>query len=263
MAGRIEIDFREIRAHEGDKRKGFEELICQLARREKVRGGQEFRRVEGSGGDAGTEAYRILEDGSEYGYQAKYFLASKDIDWAQLDDSVKTALEQHQRLTRYTIAIPCDYTDRSGKQGKGKKGWEHWTTHKCKWKEWANSRGVAAEFVPWTKSDLIDRLVASSENHGLILYWFNKTLFDKEWFYACLARSIADLGERYQPEDNVELILKRAFDGLARSPQYLELFSPIGSVTYQQRWSFPLRSAKLTTPWKRAFSRNCYTYALN
>ena len=62
MAGRIEIDFREIRAHEGDKRKGFEELICQLARREKVRGGQEFRRVEGSGGDAGTEAGSLRTD---------------------------------------------------------------------------------------------------------------------------------------------------------------------------------------------------------
>ena len=225
MAGRIEIDFREIRAHEGDKRKGFEGLVCQLARREKIRSGGEFRRVEGSGGDAGTEAYWILADGSEYGYQAKYFLASKAIDWAQVDDSVKTALEQHPRLTRYAIAIPCDFTDRSGKQGKGKKGWEHWTTHKCKWEEWAYSRGVTTEFVPWTKSDLIDRLVARSENHGLVLYWFNRKLFDKEWFSSCLGRSIADLGERYQPEDNVEVHLKRTFDGLARSPQYLSFLS--------------------------------------
>ena len=55
MAGNIEIDFQEIRPHEGDKRKGFEELVCQLARREKDLGAGEFRRVEGAGGEGGIK----------------------------------------------------------------------------------------------------------------------------------------------------------------------------------------------------------------
>jgi hypothetical protein len=71
MVGTTVIDFREIRPYEGDKRKGFEELICQLARRENNREAGEFRRVEGAGGDGGVEGYWLLEDGTEHGYQAK------------------------------------------------------------------------------------------------------------------------------------------------------------------------------------------------
>ena len=75
--------------------------------------------------------------GPKHGYQAKYFLATKEIDWSQIDKSVKTALEQNPELTNYTIAIACDLTDRSGKLGKGKTGWEHWEDHKSKWQQWA------------------------------------------------------------------------------------------------------------------------------
>jgi hypothetical protein len=172
------IDFREIRPYEGDQRKGFEELICQLARREKNSEAGVLRRVEGAGGDGGVEAYWPLEDGTEHGYQAKYFLVTKDIDWSQIDKSVKAALEQHPKLTTYTIAIACDLTDRSGKLGKGKTGWEHWETHKSTWQQWAYAKGMTVEFLPWTKSELTDRLVSNTANRGLVLYWFNAYLFD-------------------------------------------------------------------------------------
>ena len=225
MVENIDIDFRNIRPLNGDRRKGFEELVCQLARREKNRGAREFHRVEGAGGDAGVEAYWIFEDGSKHGYQAKYFLATKEIDWSQIDKSVKTALEQNPELTKYTIAIACDLTDRSGKLGKGKTGWEHWEGHKSKWKQWANSKGVPLDFIPWTKSVIIDRLAANTANRGLILFWFNANIFDKTWFRSFFEHAKADLGERYQPEDHVEVWLARAFDGLARSPAYLDFLS--------------------------------------
>jgi hypothetical protein len=221
----IVIDFREIRPYDGDQRKGFEELICQLARREKSPGAGEFRRVEGAGGDGGVEGYCLLEDGTEHGYQAKYFLATKDIDWSQIDKSVKVALEQHPKLTTYTIAIACDLTDRSGKLGKGKTGWEHWEAHKSIWEGWAHAKGMTVEFLPWTKSELTDRLVTSTANHGLLLFWFNAHLFDNTWFQTLFERAKADLGERFQPEDHVEVMLGRAFDGLARSPAYLSFLS--------------------------------------
>jgi hypothetical protein len=225
MVGTIVIDFREIRPYEGDKHKGFEELICQLARRENYHKTGEFRRVEGAGGDGGIEGYWLLEDGTEHGYQAKYFLATKDIDWSQIDKSVKAALEQHPRLTQYTIAIACDLTDRSGKVGKGKTGWEHWATHKSTWEQWVCAKGMAVEFLPWTKSELMDRLVASPANRGLVLFWFNVRLFEAAWFQNLFERAKADLGERFQPEDHVDVLLARAFDGLARSSAYLRFLS--------------------------------------
>jgi hypothetical protein len=221
----IAIDFREIRPYDGAKHKGFEELICQLARRERPRDAGEFRRVEGAGGDGGVEAYWLLDDGTEHGYQAKYFLATKDIDWAQIDKSVKVVLAQHPKLTTYTIAIACDLTDRSGKHGKGKTGWEHWETHKSTWQQWAQATGRTVTFRPWTKSELTDRLVASTTNRGLVLFWFHACLFDAAWFASLFVRAKADLGERFQPEDHVEVMLARAFNSLARSPAYLNFLS--------------------------------------
>jgi hypothetical protein len=167
LAGNIDIDFRNIRPFDGDRRRGFEELVCQIARREKNPGAREFHRVEGAGGDAGIEAYWIFEDGTKHGYQAKYFLATKEIDWSQIDKSVNTALEQNPELTEYTIAIACDLTDRSGKLGKGKTGWEHWEDHKSKWKQWADSNGMILDFIPWTKSVIVD-------THGQSPWHFSK-----------------------------------------------------------------------------------------
>lgn len=251
----IEIDFREIRPYDGEKRKGFEELVCQLARRDQPQNASEFRRVEGSGGDGGVEAYWLLKDETEHGYQAKYFLATKEIDWSQIDKSVQTALKQHPKLTRYVIAIACDLTDRSGQAGRGKTGWEHWKTHKLKWERLAETRRMIVDFIPWTKSDLADRLIKSPEHRGLCLYWFNKELFDEGWFHDRFERARADLAERFQPKDHVEVSLKRAFEGLARSPAYLNFLSKwFCGVPDPGRFSSGLR--KLMSPPDRTLIQN-------
>lgn len=219
------IDFSQIRPYAGDQRKGFEEFVCQLARRESIANAQHFRRIEGAGGDGGVEAYWLLSDGKKHAYQAKYHLAVKDIDWSKIDNSVETALVKHPEITKYTIAIPCDLTDRSGAKDKGKTGWEHWDTHKLRWEQLASTKGMSVEFCPWTKSELVDFLATNTTNRGLMLFWFNALLFDNQWFYRILERTVADLDERYQPQDNVELDLKKVFDGLARSSAYRHFLS--------------------------------------
>ena len=131
------LDFSNIRAFNGDQRLGFEKLVCQLAKCDPPATDGEFRYMEGSGGDGGVEAYWLYPDGSEIGYQAKYFTRTGDIDWGQVDESVRQALDTRPRLKRYQVSFACDLTDRSGRQGRGKRGWEHWATHKEKWEEWA------------------------------------------------------------------------------------------------------------------------------
>ncbi|WP_236513816.1 hypothetical protein [Pseudomonas tremae] len=147
------MDYRRIRGMDSGQRLAFEELVCQLARREPPAADAEFKRIEGAGGDGGIEAYWLLSDGSEIGYQAKYYLKAGDIDWANIDDSVKRALQSHPSLTKYVVALACDLTDRSGKHGGGRRGWEHWEAHKEKWTSYVPS-DQTVEFVPWTASDL-------------------------------------------------------------------------------------------------------------
>ena len=49
----VDIDFSKIHAHDGSKQKGFEEFVCQLAKRSKPVNAVEFIRKDGAGGDAG------------------------------------------------------------------------------------------------------------------------------------------------------------------------------------------------------------------
>ncbi|MBY4890729.1 hypothetical protein K5Y32_22645 [Pantoea sp. DY-15] len=94
-------DFTRIRIHDGSQDNGFEELVCQLAHLYPPAGYDTFIRKEGAGGDAGVECYWVLKDGSEYGWQAKYFTgALTDSQWGQVNESVITALKKHPRLTR-------------------------------------------------------------------------------------------------------------------------------------------------------------------
>ena len=84
--------WNNIRAWNGSQETGFEELCSQLAHAEKPDGANFIR--TGSP-DGGVECFCVLEDGHEWGWQAKYFTAAlRDTQWQQLDDSVKSALEE-------------------------------------------------------------------------------------------------------------------------------------------------------------------------
>jgi len=211
------IDFTQIRSQSGGQRQAFEELVCQLARREPTPAGSVFRRVEGSGGDGGVEAYWMLPDGTKYGYQAKFFTRAGDIDWSQVDNSVEQALATHPTITKYIIAIPCDLTDRRGLKGKGQTGWEHWSNHNKAWVgKWLTATGRNVEFIPWTAFDLRDKLTANSAD-GLRRYWFAAVEFSASWFSNHVRLAIASLDERYHSEDHVDVGIESLFQFATRN----------------------------------------------
>jgi hypothetical protein len=210
------IDFTKIRGFSGGQREAFEELVCQLARRENAPPGATFRRIEGAGGDGGIEAYWLLADGTKIGYQAKYFTRAGDIGWGQIDQSVEQAIETHPTLTQYVIAIPCNLTDRRGQKGKGQTGWELWESHRTQWQiNSLSATGRTIEFIPWTASVLGDRL-ASTTADGLRRYWFNAAEFSEVWFQEQIRLAAASLEERYHPEDHVEVNLEKLFHFMLR-----------------------------------------------
>ena len=97
------LSWKGIRALNGSQNAGFEELCAQLARAESPNSASFVRK---GSPDAGVECYCVLDDGSEWGWQAKYFLnALSSPQWSQLDDSVKSALEKHPALTRYRVNL--------------------------------------------------------------------------------------------------------------------------------------------------------------
>jgi len=77
-------DFWHIRPLGGDMRRGFEEFVAQLARRdEAVPDGSVFDRLEGAGGMGGVECLWTLPSGAEWGWQCKMH---RSLDKAQLSE---------------------------------------------------------------------------------------------------------------------------------------------------------------------------------
>lgn len=216
------IDFSKIHSFNSGQRNSFEELVCQLARREPFPGNSVFKRVEGAGGDGGIEAYWTKSNGKKTGYQAKYFLRCGDIDWEQIDKSVTQALTSHPELECYVVALPCDLTDRSGKKQRGVTGWAHWDVRVKKWEVEAAAVGIQKiEFQPWPKSEMVARL-AKRNAEGLREFFFGDVELSTGWFEDKIQEAISALGERFHPEDHVDVHTEKLFSVISRAPSYQE-----------------------------------------
>lgn len=210
----MSINWNDIRAIEG-QREGFEELVCQLAGQEKIADQTTFCRIGKP--DGGKECYWELANGDIHCWQAKYFVNSlSDSQWAQVDKSVKTTIDNHPRLKSYYIAMPVDRPD--GKK-RGKSMLQKWKDHVLKWERYASSKNIEVSFKYWGKHELETRL-RKPENEGLIHYFFNKTELTDEWFAIKNEESIETLGSRYTPELNFELPFLRFHDGFERGEKF-------------------------------------------
>lgn len=224
----MEINFSNIRVHDGSKSSGFEELICQLAHLEKPDNGKIFVRKEGAGGDAGVECYWILDDDSEIGWQAKYFPDGLNSSrWQQIDESFSTALEKHPNLNHYIVCLPLDKSD-SRKAGKGGKKVvsveDEWQKHVQKWEDQANEIGREIEFSYWGKFEITNLLTIDNPLYsGRALYWFNEPFISSETFRNIANRSRNSLGERYSPKFHIELPIAKSFDVLCLNSSWWEL----------------------------------------
>lgn len=214
----VNLDFANIREHDGSKDKGFEELICQLAHLNHPDNVLYFVRKEGDGGDAGVECYWKLKNDTEHAWQAKYFLdVLTDNQWGLISSSIETALEKHPKLTKYYVCLPRDWTD-SRKKVNGKvikSSWDKWIDHKKSWEELAHTKGMEVEFIYWCKHEISQMLhVDKPEYSGRALYWFNEPIINSTILLKISEKSKKSLGERFTPEFNVELPIAKKFDCL-------------------------------------------------
>lgn len=203
-----DIDFNKIRPVNGSLGEGFEEFVCQLARKEPIPGVKRF--VRNGKPDGGLECYCMLDDGSIIGWQAKFFCKAFDASqYQQIDRSVKTAIESYPKLSRYIIAVPVDPPNAhvSGQVSM----MERVEDYIGKWhKAYSN---VAFEF--WWASNLIERL-QNPYNFGLFRFWFGKNVFSDDYLSLFNKKSILDLGKRYTPKLNIDVSTAQYFSFLSR-----------------------------------------------
>ncbi len=192
----------------------FEELLCQLAKKEPIKNKKDFIKVGNP--DGGVECYVILDNGQEIGFQAKWFPSTpQNTQWNQVKHSFKTALEKHPKMITYYVAIPLDRADPRVKDRTS--FMEKWDENIEKWKQFARdnySREI--NFVYWGSSEFIDRL-SKEENAGLKKLFFNEIDLSNQWIKNQNKLAIDNLGARYTPEINVELEIVENFNALSRN----------------------------------------------
>lgn len=236
----MKIDWKGIRALNGSQQSGFEELCSQIARSE-ISLGANF--VRNGTPDGGVECYAVLPDKSEWGWQAKYFDTLGDSQWAQLDKSVKTALDKHPQLHRYYICVPLDLPDaRIERQQSARQKWDN---HAKKWKGWATKRRMDVDFVYWGSHELLTLLTAP-KNIGLVRFWFDTKAFDKAWFEARFEEARKTAGPRYTPEINVELPIVADFEAFGRTVRFFDELKAHARSTRDKLRSFRYKGAENT-----------------
>lgn len=211
------IDFRAIRAHHGSQHSGFEELVCQLAALE-TPPGIAFHR-KGAGADAGLECYRVETDGSESGWQAKYFFEFGSSEGAQLKESFDNAVLHHPDLARFIVSMPFNLPDGRVENRKSQKDrWNYWVA--------ARTKAILPRVITielWDETQLIERLTRTDPRHaGRRRYWFDLVHFTPDWFKTRFDITRAALGKRYTPELNIELPVRRGPLAIARDPSFIE-----------------------------------------
>ena len=236
----MDINFSNIRTHNGTQAGGFEELVCQLAHLRRPEGALRFVRKEGAGGDAGVECYWIFADQTEECWQAKYFIETMNAShWSQLDKSFATALDRHPNLTKYVICLPIDKPD-SRKIGRGGQQVtsveDKWQSHVAKWKEEAKSKGRCVEFEYWGKHEIALFLTTDHPSYsGKALYWFNAAVLATHKFEKIVSRARDSLGDRYEAEFHVDLPIAGTLDGLCLNEQWRkDLEEKLGKLQEQK-----------------------------
>lgn len=221
----LDLDFSKIRSFDGSQDNGFEELICQLAHLNQPENANYFVRKEGAGGDAGVECYWKLLDGAEHAWQAKYFPdRMEDEQWTQISKSVATALDKHPELTKYYVCLPRDWTDSRKLTKSGKpvhSAWLKWEEHVTKWNLLAESKGMKVEFLYWCKHE-ISLMLQTDNPHfaGRALYWFNEPVIHPQLLKGIAHNSREALGNRFTPENHLDLPITTLFDGLGLNSEW-------------------------------------------
>ncbi|MDD2697209.1 MAG: hypothetical protein PHF17_00260 [Arcobacteraceae bacterium] len=195
----------------------FEELLCQLAKKEDIQNKKKFKKVGNP--DGGVECYVVLNNGYEIGFQAKWFLSTpQDTQWNQIEHSFETALQKHPNMVTYYVAIPQDRAD--PRIPNRSSFMEKWDDKVKKWKKFAkDTYGKEIEFIYWGSSDFITRL-SEEKNAGLKSFFFGDIDLSNDWFDNQNKLAIADLDKRYTPEINVELDIVENFDALSRNERF-------------------------------------------
>ena len=192
------IDWSELKTYENNKYRSFEELCYQIAKglyREKGH----FTSIDDSGGGDGVEFYLTLENGDEWGWQAKFYYPEKRLNSSRkqsIKKSIKKACEVHPRLKKWILCTPTNFTPRKGRS-QGEQVWFDSTL--CQ----SIPPNMDVDLEHWGDSDL-NNWLSEPRFNGKRLYFFGELELDISWFKRQFKKQIAGVGDKFDPSLHTE-----------------------------------------------------------
>jgi hypothetical protein len=231
------MDFLKIRSFESGQREAFEELCCQIFRMTPdAPANRTFRRIRGSGGDGGVEAYWVHSGTAAWGIQSKFFRSLAAAQKHQMRASLDQALSTHSNLAHYTCCLPIQLTGRGagGKQGQIQK-LESWI---AEWRKIPAVKRRKVEIDWWDPTELSGRLQAIDPSGGRRRYWFDATVLSDAWFGSHLDEAMRQAGRRYSPRLRIDVPASDALEDFGRTERWQDRVESLGKKLAKARESW-------------------------
>jgi hypothetical protein len=210
----VDIDFRNLRKHRNSLNDGFEELTRQLVLADPPLGYTDIEN-RGPGADGGVEVLVRFSSDRVWGWQSKFFDGFDNSEVAQLRTSFSAALSNYPGLERYVVAIPRNLSGSAeGDNNTQRRKW-------IDWKKWATDKATklnrTVEIELWDDTIFVQKLQSTEPRlAGIRAYWFNEDVLTPEWVRGKFDAAKDRIGNRYTPEDHVELEVRKVFDVVTR-----------------------------------------------
>ncbi len=192
------IDWTKLKPYHHDKRKSFEQLCFQVAK--KLYGSLgKFTPIDDSGGGDGVEFFLTLPDGTEWGWQAKFYFPQPRLNGSRKSSiirSLKTSKEKHSRLTKWFLCTPTDFT------AKGDDNELKWFEDMLR----AEARDVEIEH--WGDSEMSEML-SDPQMTGKYNYFFGDFELSPNWFAKQVDKQLARVRDKFYPSLHTETTLDR------------------------------------------------------
>jgi hypothetical protein len=163
------LDWSKLNSYHNDKRRSFEELSYQIA---KCLFQDRFTRIDDSGGGDGVEFYKVLANGDEWGWQAKFYYPelrlSQSNRKSSIEKSLTTSCTNHPRLKKWILCTPTNLTTDENT----------WFVQELKKKIPTN---MTVELEHWGDSEFND-WIRQPRFAGIRSYFFGDLELTTDWF---------------------------------------------------------------------------------
>ena len=184
------IDWSKLKPYQNDKYRSFEELCYQIAKGLYGEKGR-FTSIDDSGGGDGVEFYLTLENGDEWGWQAKFYYPNKRLSSSRkrsITESLERACEIHPRLKKWFLCTPTNFTPDEQK----------WFDNTLR-----QSISEDIEIEHWGDSDF-NNWLSEPRFSGKLNYFFGKLELNLDWFKRQFDKQMTGVGDKFDSSLHTE-----------------------------------------------------------